>query len=112
MKYIVAVIRPDKLEETINALAEADVTRLTVGDCRGVGGMEKTSEVYRGVRYTIHYRLKSRLEIAVNEAFVQPTIDTISRICSTGDPTDGVIFVLELHDFINIGSGKTGGEAI
>lgn len=112
MKYIVAVIRPEKLEDTISALAEAGVVRLTVGDCRGIGGMEKTEKVYRGAQYTVHYRLKSRLEIAVNEEFVQPAIDAISRICKTGDPTDGVIFVTELQNFINIGTGKTGADAV
>ncbi len=112
MKYITAVVRPEKVEEVISALRKVDVSRLTLSDCRGVGGMNQTSEVYRGVEYTVHYRLKTKIEIAVNEEFVQPTIDTIQKVCHTGDPTDGVIFVAELAQCVNIGTGKTGNEGI
>lgn len=112
MKYLIAIIRPEKLEEVISALAEVEVNHLTVSDCRGVGGMEQTSEVYRGAQYTVDYRVKIKLEIALNEEVVQPAIDTINRICKTGSSTDGIIFIAELLNCVNIGSGKTGSEAI
>ena len=112
MKYIVAIIRPEKLQEVIAALDKVELGRLTVGDCRGVGKMEKTAEVYRGVQYTVNYRLKSKIEIAVKDEHARTAVDTINEASKTGDPTDGVIFVMDLLECVNIGTGKTDAEAV
>lgn len=112
MKYLIAIIRPEKLEEVVAALNEAGISRMTVSDCRGIGSMDQTNEVYRGVQYTVQHRVKIKIEIALNEEFVQPAVETINRVCHTGDPTDGVILVSELLNSTNIGTGKTGSEAI
>lgn len=112
MKYITAIIRPEKLEEAVSALGNVEIRRLTVSDCRGIGGMDKLSEGGRGPRYAVHYRLKVKMEIAVKEEFAQPAVETIRKICHTGDPTDGVIFISELEEFVDIATGKTGADAI
>ena len=112
MKHLVAVIRPEKLEEVVSALADAGVHRFTVSDCRGIGGAEKTPEVYRGAQYTIAHRAKVRLDIALADSFLQPAIDAVKNACHTGDQTDGVIFVSELRDFVNIATGESGESAI
>lgn len=112
MKYIVAIILPEKVDEVITALNEVDVWRLSLSDCRSIGAMNQTAEVYRGMKYTVQYRLKTRMEIAVNDEFLQPTIDTICRVCSTGELSDGGIFVTDLLHCVNIGTGKLDREGI
>lgn len=113
MKLLTAVIRPEELERVVKHLAEKGITHMTVGDCHGIGGMESTSEVYRGETLVGNYRAKVKLDIAVsNDDFMKAAVDVISEICHSGSPTDGIIFVSELIYAKNIGSGKTGDEAL
>ncbi len=115
MKLIVAVIRPEKLEAVKDALAEVEVFRLTVSDVQGFGRQKGQTEIYRGQEYTVGLVRKVRLEIAVNEDFVEPTIGAIVRAARTGEGGkvgDGKIFVLPLHDVIRIRTGERGSEAI
>jgi nitrogen regulatory protein P-II 1 len=115
MKLIIAIIQPSRLEAVKEALTEVEVFRLTVMDCQGFGRQKGQTEVYRGHEFTINLLRKVQLQIAVNEEFVQPTIDAILRGGRTGEKGevgDGKIFVLPLEDCIRIRTGERGSEAI
>jgi len=115
MKLIIAVIQPNRLEAVKQALADVEVFRLTVMDVQGFGRQKGHSELYRGHEVTVNLVRKVQLMIAVNEAFLQPTIDAIikgGRSGATGEVGDGKIFVLPLEDCIRIRTGERGGEAI
>src|SRR5437868_8530550 len=105
MKMIVAIIRPEKLEEVQQALNEQDVYLMTVSDVRGCGRQRGYTEVYRGQEIQIRLLPKVKLEIAVNEAFVEATVEAIIHAARTGDTGqigDGKIFVLPLEDAVRI----------
>ncbi len=115
MKLIIAVIQPNRLEAVKAALAEVEVFRLTVMDVQGFGRQRGQTEVYRGHEFTVNLLRKVQLMIAVNEEFLQPTVDAIIRGGRTGEKGeigDGKIFVLPLDDCIRIRTGERGGEAI
>jgi nitrogen regulatory protein P-II 1 len=115
MKMIVAVIRPEKLEEVQAALNERDVYLMTVSDVRGCGRQRGYTEVYRGAETQVRLLPKLRLEIAVNDAFVEATVEAIvhsARMGPTGQVGDGKIFVLPLDDCVRIRTGERGGQAI
>src|ERR1700754_252998 len=111
MKLIVAIIRPDKLEDVQRALAERDVYLMTVSDVRGCGRQRGYTEVYRGTEVTIRLIPKVKLEIAVNEAFVGATVHA-ARTEPGGQIGDGKIFVLSLEDCVRIRTGESGSDAI
>jgi nitrogen regulatory protein P-II 1 len=115
MKLIIAIIQPNKLEAVKAALTEVEVFRLTVMDCQGFGRQKGHTEVYRGHEFAVNLLRKVQLMIAVNEDFVQPTIDAIIRGGRTGDKGeigDGKIFVLPMEDCVRIRTGERGPEAI
>jgi nitrogen regulatory protein P-II 2 len=112
MKYIVAIIQPQKLEEVKRALDAAEVHLMTVSTVLGCGRQKGVTEIYRGVKEVGNLLRKVKLEIAVNEAFVQPTIDIIVKTARTGEVGDGKIFVMDLSECIRIRTGETGGVAI
>lgn len=115
MKMIVAIIRPEKLEEVQRALAERDVYLMTVSDVRGCGRQRGYTEVYRGTEMQVRLVPKLKLEIAVNEAFVEACIEAIVHAARTGDTGnvgDGKIFVQQLDDCVRIRTGERGGDAI
>jgi len=115
MKLIIAIIQPGKLEAVKEALNEVEVVRLTVMDCQGFGRQKGQTETYRGRELGTSLLRKVQLQIAVNEAFVEPTIDAIikgGRSGEKGEIGDGKIFVLPLEDCIRIRTGERGSEAI
>ncbi|MCL4203813.1 MAG: P-II family nitrogen regulator [Pirellulaceae bacterium] len=115
MKLIIAIIQPNRLEAVKEALNEVEVVRLTVMDCQGFGRQKGQTEVYRGRELTVNLLRKVQLQIAVNEAFVEPTINAIikgGRTGEKGEIGDGKIFVLPLDDCIRIRTGERGSEAI
>jgi nitrogen regulatory protein P-II 1 len=115
MKLIVAIIQPSRLEAVKTALTEVEVFRLTVMDVQGFGRQKGHTEVYRGHEFSVNLLRKVRLEIAVNEEFVEPTVDAIikgGRTGETGEIGDGKIFVLPMDDCIRIRTGERGEEAI
>lgn len=115
MKLIVAIIRPEKLDDVQRALAEKDVYLMTVSDVRGCGRQRGYTEVYRGQEVQVRLLPKLKLEIAVNEPFVEATVEAIVHAARTGDTGnvgDGKIFVLSLDDAIRIRTGERGGTAI
>jgi nitrogen regulatory protein P-II 1 len=112
MKYIVAVIKPHKLDEVMKSLEEVEVNLMTVSNVLGRGRQKGMTEVYRGAKEVGSLLKKVKLEIACNEDFVQPTIEAITRGARTGEIGDGKIFVLDLHEVVRIRTGERGGEAV
>lgn len=115
MKYIIAIVQPSRLEAVKEALSKVEVFRLTVSDVQGLGRQKGHTEVYRGHEYQVNLIRKVKLEIAVNEDFVEPTIDAILKGAKTGEEGkigDGKIFVLPLDEVIRIRTGERGSEAI
>lgn len=115
MKLIIAIIQPDKLEAIKKALTEVEVFRLTVVDCQGFGRQKGQTGVYRGHEFSVTLLRKVQLQIAVNEEFVQPTVDAIlagGRTGEEGQIGDGKIFVLPMDDCVRIRTGERGSEAI
>ncbi len=115
MKYIIAVVQPSRLEAVKEALSNVEVFRLTVSDAQGLGRQKGHTEVYRGHEYQVNLVQKVKLEIAVNDEFVEQTIEAIVRGGRTGEEGkigDGKIFVLPMEDCVRIRTGERGGEAI
>jgi len=112
MKMITAYIQPHKLDSVKEALLKADVAKMSVTNCLGCGAQQGFSESYRGVKFEVNLLKKIRLEIAVNEEYVEKTIDAIIGAARTGNIGDGKIFVLPLERCIRIRTGETGSEAI
>ena len=112
MKLIIAIIQPDKLEEVKEELYKSEVNLITVNEVLGHGRQKGITEIYRGTKETGNLLRKIRLEIAVNENFVEPTIKAIIKGTKTGEIGDGKLFILDLPQCIRIRTGETGGVAI
>lgn len=112
MKYIVAVIQPDLVNEVLDRLTEKEIHLVTVTNVMGRGRQKGISEVYRSHKEAGSLLKKVKLEIAVNEDFVKPTIDAIISGARTGNIGDGKIFILDLKECIRIRTGETDGVAI
>lgn len=112
MKYVIAIIQPHKLDEVKQALEDVEVNLMTVSNVLGQGRQKGITEIYRGAKEVGSLLKKVKLEIAVNEEFVEPTIQAIVKGAHTGGIGDGKIFVLDLGECIRIGTGERGGLAI
>lgn len=112
MKLIIAIIKPERLEAVKQELYKVDVNLMTVNEVLGHGRQMGVTEVYRGVKEMGNLLRKIRLEIAVNEDFVEPTIGAILKGAQTGTVGDGKIFVLDLVDCVRIRTEERGGTAI
>ena len=112
MKMIVAIIQPEKLDAVKQSLFNAEVCKMTVSRVRGCGQQGGYSEHYRGQVKQVNLLEKIRIEIAVNDEFLQPTVDAIIKGARSGNIGDGKIFVTSLEECIRIRSGETGSEAI
>ncbi len=112
MKLIVALIQPHKLPDVKHELFKAEVFKMTVSNALGAGQQKGYTETYRGIVHEINLLKKVRIEIAVNEGFVKPTIDAIIKGARTGKIGDGKIFILDLPECIRIRTGDTGSDAI
>ena len=112
MKLIIAYIQPEKLNDVKQTLYEAEVFKMSVTNSLGCGQQRGYHESYRGVDIEVNLLKKIRLEIAVNEDFVQPTIDAIIKGARSGEIGDGKIFILDLAECIRIRTGENGSEAI
>lgn len=112
MKYIIAMIRPDRLEEVKNRLIEKEINLMTVSEVLGCGRQKGVTEVYRGRKEAGNLLRKIKLEIAVNDEFVQNVIDAVTEKARAGEIGDGKIFVLPLEECIRIRTGERGGGAI
>ena len=112
MKYIIAIIQPDRLDEVLETLTEAEINLITVSDVMGRGRQKGVAEVYRSHIDRGGLLHKLRVEIAVNDEFVAPTIEAIIEGARTGNIGDGKVFVLDLEECVRIRTGETGGMAI
>lgn len=112
MKLVIAIIKPDRLEAVKQELYKAEVNLITVNEVLGHGRQMGITEVYRGVKEMGNLLRKVRLEIAVNEDFVEPTIKAIVKGAQTGETGDGKIFVLDLVECVRIRTEERGGAAI
>jgi nitrogen regulatory protein P-II 1 len=112
MKYIVAVIQPDRLDDVLEKLTEKEIHLVTVTNVMGRGRQKGVATVYRSHKEAGSLLKKVKLEIAVNDAFVKPAIEAITAGGRTGEVGDGKIFVLDMQECIRIRTGETGGVAI
>jgi nitrogen regulatory protein P-II 2 len=112
MKLIIAIIQPHRLEFVKEELYKAEVNLITVSEVLGHGRQKGVAEIYRGMKETGNLLRKVRLEIAVNDNFVDSTVNAITKGAQTGQLGDGKIFILDLPDCIRIRTGERGKEAI
>ncbi len=112
MKYVIAVIQPDRVQEVLDRLEEKEIHLVTASNVLGRGRQKGVAEVYRSHKESGSLLRKVKLEIAVNEAFVAPTVEAIIGGARTGAIGDGKIFVLDLEQVIRIRTGETGSPAI
>jgi nitrogen regulatory protein P-II 2 len=112
MKYIIAIIQPDRLDDVIAALEEEEIVLLTVSDCMGRGRQKGVAEVYRSHVDKSGLLHKLKVELAVSNNKVWHAVDAISRGARTGNIGDGKIFVLEMEECLRIRTGETGVSAL
>ena len=112
MKYIVAIVQPDRLDEVMDRLVANEINLVTVSSVMGHGRQKGVAEVYRSHKEAGRLLRKIKLEIAVNDTFVQPTIEAIMAWARTWKVGDGKIFVMDLEQCLRIRTGETGSVAI
>ncbi|MCF7955270.1 MAG: P-II family nitrogen regulator [Phycisphaerae bacterium] len=112
MKLIIAYIQPHRLDEVKKSLSEAGVGKMSVTNSLGCGAQKGYHESYRGVQFDVNLLKKVRIEIGVNDDFLDKTIDALIGGARTGEIGDGKIFVLDLADCIRVRTGEKGKDAI
>jgi nitrogen regulatory protein P-II 1 len=112
MKYVIAIIQPDRVQDVLAKLEEKEIHLVTVSQVLGRGRQKGIAEVYRSHKEPGNLLKKVKLEIAVNEQFFKPTIEAITSGARTGSIGDGKILVLDLSEVVRIRTGETGGPAI
>ncbi|MBL62626.1 MAG: transcriptional regulator [Opitutae bacterium] len=112
MKLIKAIVKPFKLEEVKNALAEIGIEGMTVSEVKGFGRQKGHTEIYRGSEYTVDFLPKSMIEVAVSDDLADKVADKIIEAAKTEKIGDGKIFVLPVEDAIRIRTGEKGDEAL
>jgi nitrogen regulatory protein P-II 2 len=112
MKFVMAVIKPFKLDEVREALTTLGIQGLTVTEARGFGRQKGHTEIYRGAEYAVSFVPKIKLEIAVPDDLVERVVDTIQKTAATGRIGDGKIFVFEMAQAVRIRTGDRNEEAL
>ena len=112
MKKVEAIIKPFRLEEVKDALAQIGITGMTVSEVKGYGRQKGHSELYRGAEYVVDFLPKIKVELVVDDEQVEQVLDTITEAARTGKIGDGKIFVSGIEKVIRIRTGETGSEAI
>ena len=112
MKLVVAIIRPEKLNDVLEALYRAEVRGLTISRVRGHGGETEAVETYRGMTVKVELHDKVRIEIGVSDPFVQPTVKAILSSGATGEVGDGKVFVLPVEKVYRIRTGEEDRSAV
>ena len=112
MKQITCVIKPFKLDEVREALAEVNVTGLTVTEVKGFGRQKGHTELYRGAEYVVDFLPKVKIEAAISDDLVERVIEAVEGAARTGKIGDGKIFVHNLEQVVRIRTGETGREAL
>ena len=112
MKMVMAIIKPFKLDDVRETLAEVGVTGITVTEVKGFGRQKGHTELYRGAEYVVDFLPKVKLEIAVTDDQVEPVTEAIVKAAGTGKIGDGKVFVYELDHAVRIRTGELDGDAI
>lgn len=112
MKLISAIIKPFKLDEVREALADIGIQGMTVTDVRGFGRQKGHTELYRGAEYVVDFLPKTKIEVAIADEFLEQVIEAIEKSASTGKIGDGKIFVVNLEEVIRIRTGESGAGAL
>ncbi len=112
MKFIIAIIKPFKLDEVREALSAIGVQGITVTEVKGFGRQKGHTELYRGAEYVVDFLPKIKLEVAIRADLVEQVIETIEKSAATGKIGDGKIFVFDLEQVVRIRTGETGTDAL
>ena len=112
MKKIEAIIKPFKLDEVKEALQDVGLQGITVTEAKGFGRQKGHTELYRGAEYVVDFLPKVKLEIIVNDDFLDKAVDAIKKAAHTGRIGDGKIFISSIEEAIRIRTGETGAEAV
>ncbi|AXF86035.1 Nitrogen regulatory protein P-II [Ephemeroptericola cinctiostellae] len=112
MKEISAIIKPFKLDEVREALAEVGVMGLTVTEVKGFGRQKGHTELYRGAEYVVDFLPKVKIELVIGDELLNPAVDAIIKAAFTGKIGDGKIFIKNVEEVIRIRTGETGNDAV
>jgi nitrogen regulatory protein PII len=112
MKWIMAVIKPHKLDEVREALTAAGIQGMTVSEVKGFGRQKGHTEVYRGAEYTVDFVPKVKIELVVDDSVADKAAETIREAAQSGQIGDGKIFIADMEQAIRIRTGETGADAL
>ena len=112
MKIVTAIIKPFKLDDVRQAVADAGVNGITATEVKGFGRQRGHTELYRGAEYQVDFLPKTKIELAVDDSVVEQVVEAIVAAAQTGKIGDGKVFVSKLEEVIRIRTGETGAEAI
>jgi nitrogen regulatory protein P-II 2 len=112
MKYVIAIIKPFKLDDVREALMGLGVQGLTVSEVKGFGRQKGQTEIYRGAEYSVSFLPKLKIELAVSDDLVERAVETIQKTANTGRIGDGKIFVLDVVQAVRIRTGELGDSAL
>jgi nitrogen regulatory protein P-II 2 len=112
MKFVIAIVRPNRADEVRQALSEVGVKGMTVTEAKGYGRQKGHTEIYRGAEYRIDFVPKVKIEVAIDDAELPRVLEAIARATKTGKVGDGKIFVLDLLETIRIRTGESGTAAL
>ena len=112
MKLVTAIVKPFRLDDVRNALAEVGIQGMTVSEVKGFGRQRGHTELYRGAEYVVDFLPKAKIEIAVSDDMVERTVETIIESARTGKIGDGKVFVTDIGQVYRIRTGETGDGAL
>ncbi len=112
MKLITAIIKPFKLDDAREAMAEIGVQGITVTEVKGFGRQKGHTELYRGAEYVVDFLPKVKVEVAIDDDRVDSVVEALSKATNTGKIGDGKIFIMDLEQVIRIRTGETGADAL
>ncbi|MFB0923048.1 MAG: P-II family nitrogen regulator [Alphaproteobacteria bacterium] len=112
MKFIVAIIKPHKLDEVREALAGVGIEGMTASEVKGYGRQKGQTEIYRGAEYQVNFVPKVKIEVAVDDAVADSVVEAIRNAANTEKIGDGKIFVLDLENAVRVRTGETGADAL
>jgi len=112
MKYIIAIIKPHRLDPVRDALAEIGINGMTVSEVQGYGRQRGQKEIYRGAEYEVHFLPKVKLEIAAEAAVADQAVEVLQETARTGQIGDGKLFIFDINQVVRIRTGETGAAAL